>query len=34
MLNKLGHILKYYDSEPTEIMQGLIWFYYSLLFTY
>tara|TARA_B100001758_G_scaffold91169_1_gene77799 strand:+ start:4775 stop:5155 length:381 start_codon:yes stop_codon:yes gene_type:complete len=26
MLNKLGHILKYYDSEPTEIMQGLIWF--------
>ncbi len=26
MLKKLAHILKYYDSEPTEIMQGLIWF--------
>lgn len=26
MLAKIINILTYYDSEPTEIMQGLIWF--------
>lgn len=26
MLAKLKTILTYYDSEPTEIMQGVIWF--------
>lgn len=25
MLKKLGNILTYYDSEPTEVLQGLIW---------
>lgn len=26
MLTKIKNILTYYDSEPTEIMQGIIWF--------
>ena len=26
MLSKIRNILTYYDSEPTEIMQGIIWF--------
>ncbi len=26
MLKKLSNILKYYDSEPMEILMGLIWF--------
>lgn len=25
MIKKLGNILTYYDSEPTEVLQGLIW---------
>jgi len=25
MLSKIKNILTYYDSEPTEIMQGIIW---------
>ncbi|BCV02322.1 MAG: hypothetical protein CM15mV51_1440 [uncultured marine virus] len=26
MLSRIKRILTYYDSEPTEIMQGIIWF--------
>ncbi len=26
MLTRIKKILTYYDSEPTEIMQGIIWF--------
>jgi hypothetical protein len=29
MIKKLGHILTYYDSEPTEVLQGLIWFIFA-----
>ena len=29
MLKKLGHILTYHDSEPTEVLQGLIWFLFA-----
>ena len=29
MLKKLGHILTYHDSEPTELLQGLIWFIFA-----
>ena len=29
MLKKLGQILTYHDSEPTEIIQGLIWFIFA-----
>lgn len=29
MLKKLGHILTYHDSEPTEIIQGLIWLIFA-----
>jgi hypothetical protein len=29
MLKKLGHILTYHDSEPTEVLQGLIWFIFA-----
>jgi formate hydrogenlyase subunit 3/multisubunit Na+/H+ antiporter MnhD subunit len=25
MLSKIKNILTYYDSEPTEIMQGVVW---------
>ena len=29
MIKKLGHILTYHDSEPTEVLQGLIWFIFA-----
>ena len=29
MIKKLGHILTYHDSEPTEIIQGLIWLIFA-----
>ena len=29
MIKKLGHILTYHDSEPTEVLQGLIWFVFA-----
>ena len=29
MIKKLLHILTYHDSEPTEIIQGLIWFIFA-----
>ena len=29
MLKKLAKILTYYDSEPTEVLQGLIWFIFA-----
>lgn len=29
MLKKLGHILTYHDSEPTEVLQGLIWLIFA-----
>ena len=29
MFKKLGHILTYHDSEPTEVLQGLIWFLFA-----
>lgn len=29
MLKKLQNILTYYDSEPTEVLQGLIWFIFA-----
>ena len=29
MLKKIGHILTYHDSEPTEIIQGLIWLIFA-----
>lgn len=29
MLKKLANILTYYDSEPTEVLQGLIWFIFA-----
>ena len=29
MIKKLGHILTYHDSEPTEVLQGLIWFLFA-----
>ena len=29
MIKKLGHILTYYDSEPTEVLQVLIWFIFA-----
>jgi len=31
MLKKLGHILTYHDSEPTEVLQGLIWLIFAPL---
>ena len=31
MIKKLGHILTYHDSEPTEVLQGLIWFLFAPL---
>lgn len=31
MIKKLGHILTYHDSEPTEVLQGLIWFIFAPL---
>ncbi len=31
MIKKLGHILTYHDSEPTEVLQGLIWFMFAPL---
>lgn len=31
MLKKLQNILTYYDSEPTEVLQGLIWFIFAPL---
>ena len=29
MIKKLGHILTYHDSEPTEVLQGLIWLIFA-----
>ena len=29
MIKKLVHILTYHDSEPTEVLQGLIWFIFA-----
>ena len=29
MIKKLGPILTYHDSEPTEVLQGLIWFIFA-----
>ena len=29
MLKRLQTILTYYDSEPTEVLQGLIWFIFA-----
>lgn len=29
MIKRLGQILTYYDSEPTEVLQGLIWFIFA-----
>jgi hypothetical protein len=29
MIKKLRHILTYHDSEPTEVLQGLIWFIFA-----
>lgn len=29
MIKKLVHILTYHDSEPTEVLQGLIWFVFA-----
>lgn len=29
MIKKLGNILTYYDSEPTEVLQGLIWMIFA-----
>ena len=29
MLKKLQNILTYYDSEPTEVLQGLIWLIFA-----
>ena len=29
MLKRLGQILTYYDSEPTEVLQGLIWLIFA-----
>ena len=29
MIKKLAHILTYHDSEPTEVLQGLIWFIFA-----
>jgi|SRR6056300_978820 len=29
MIKKLVHILTYHDSEPTEVLQGLIWFLFA-----
>jgi hypothetical protein len=29
MLKRLQNILTYYDSEPTEVLQGLIWFIFA-----
>jgi len=29
MIKKIGHILTYHDSEPTEVLQGLIWFIFA-----
>ena len=29
MLKKISHILTYHDSEPTEIIQGLIWLIFA-----
>ena len=31
MIKKLGHILTYHDSEPTEVLQGLIWLIFAPL---
>lgn len=31
MIKKLLHILTYHDSEPTEVLQGLIWFLFAPL---
>lgn len=34
MLSQLNKILAYYDSEPTEITQGVIWlFFFPLIYT-
>jgi hypothetical protein len=29
MIKKLGYILTYHDSEPTEVLQGLIWLIFA-----
>ena len=29
MIKKLGHILTYHDSEPTEVLQGLVWLIFA-----
>jgi hypothetical protein len=34
MISRLSKILTYYDSEPTEITQGIIWFiFFPVIYT-